>query len=126
MKGGARNGRRGADFERIAAAALGSKRTARRGSFSADPDIAPIEARGVPLCPEAKLRKNVRTLRAWIEQARRYGQGRPLIVVRESSSGREFAIVELDVFLTIAGISPSSLPTDATPNKRSARQLELL
>ena len=119
------NGIRGAANERRAAAALGSKRIARRGSLISGPDLQPIDARGVPLCPEAKLRRHVRTISAWVEQCRRYGQGRPLIVVRESSSGREYAIVELDAFVAIAGIEPSQLPTRATVTKRSARQMEL-
>jgi hypothetical protein len=118
------NGLRGAANERRAARELGSVRTARRGSKKSEQDIAFIVAGGVRFAPEAKLRKKLKTIVAWLRQAAKYG-ARPLVIARETGSADAIVITWAKDFCRALGIEPSALPQKATPTKRDPRQVEM-
>lgn len=120
-----RNSRAAAENERMVARALGAVRVARRGSYRKEQDVSTIDARGVRLCPEAKLRASAKALTAWLNQADGYSAGAPLVVLRVRNGGEAIAILRLATFVEIAGIEPMELPTKHKVTKRNPKQTEL-
>lgn len=118
--------RRAADHERKTGRALGSRRTATIGSRKSEADVAPIEARGVPIQAECKSTKRPPAFFVkGLAQARRYNRAaHPMLVVRAFGGG-VFVVMELDTFVAIAGIEAGALPTTHRPTRRDARQLTL-
>lgn len=114
--------RRAAQHERDTARALGTVRTARRGSYRREADVAPIVARGLRLAPECKVRASLRTLLRWLEQAEGYVPGAAPLVVARDHAGEQIAIMRLDHWLVLAGLDNAELPTRHRPTRREPRQ----
>jgi hypothetical protein len=114
--------RRAAQHERDTARALGSVRTARRGSYRREPDLAPIVARGLRLAPECKVRSTLRTLLSWLQQAEGYQPGAAPLVIARDGAGEQIAIMRLDHWLVLAGLDGAQLPTRHRPTRREPRQ----
>ncbi len=112
-----------ARHEREVAHALGTVRTARRGSYEARPDVAVIETpHGDRVVAEAKLRRRLpRLIVDGLAQASRYAPTAiPMLVLRERGGSRDLAVVDLRTLVRWAGIVADELPTRARPTRRRA------